>query len=90
MGTLRSYWRRLSKEGREIYAGKVGSTVRHIENKNVCKDPLRRQMPKTERLEEFRRESNGEVTEEGLAVDFVIEPLLALRQKNKTLAVNEG
>ncbi len=90
MATLREYWRRLSSSGRIEYARRVGTTVRHVENKNICKDPLRRQTPKLERQQRFIRESNGEVTAEGIAFDFVIEPLTALQQKDKTLAENEG
>ena len=81
MKTLRLYWRRLSKEERQLYANKIGISVIHIENKYVCKDPARRQMPSTERKALFVKESNGEVTVEGLAFDFVIEPVLALISK---------
>ena len=78
MGTLRTYWLKASKEEREEYTERVGSSVNQFTNKYTCRNSLRRQTPSTERMLAMIDESGGEVTAEGLAYDFIIEPLLTL------------
>lgn len=89
MAGLRAYWRSLNNEDRKQYAKSFGSSIRNTEQRYVCRAARRRQRPSIERMVRMMEGSNGAVTAEGLAYDFVIEPLND-KAKDEKAPASEG
>lgn len=91
MGRLRNYWRNLTNEQRERYANKFGSSVANTEQRYVCRSAGRRQRPSIKRMALMIKESGGAVTAEGLAFEFVVEPLFENNKvRNKKAPASRG